>query len=64
MTKNPGDQRHESAAGRKKPYQKPEIRQVALRPEEAVLGSCKSSTAGGPAQLHCNSTSSCHNIAS
>lgn len=26
---------------RKKPYQKPEIRRVELRPQEAVLGGCK-----------------------
>jgi len=25
----------------KKPYTKPEVRQVQLRPEEAVLGGCK-----------------------
>ena len=27
--------------GKKRPYVKPEIQQVALRPEEAVLGACK-----------------------
>lgn len=32
----------------KKPYVKPEFIQVALRPEEAVLGSCKSSVYNGP----------------
>lgn len=32
----------------KKPYQKPEIRRFPLRPEEAVLGACKSSAGGGP----------------
>jgi hypothetical protein len=30
----------------KKPYRKPECIQVALRPEEAVLGSCKGSGSG------------------
>jgi hypothetical protein len=35
------------AAQSKKPYRKPEILQVPLRPEEAVLGGCKSATHGG-----------------
>ena len=30
----------------RKPYRKPEIRRVLLRPEEAVLGTCKSTGAG------------------
>ena len=36
--------------GVKRPYAKPEIKQVALRPDEAVLGACKASTGtgGGP----------------
>lgn len=33
---------------KKKPYTKPEITQIALRPEEAVLGGCKVAGAGGP----------------
>jgi hypothetical protein len=32
----------------KKPYVKPEFIQVALRPEEAVLGGCKTAAAAGP----------------
>lgn len=32
----------------KKPYQRPEVVRYPLRPEEAVLGACKSSNAGGP----------------
>jgi hypothetical protein len=31
----------------RKPYDKPAVRQVALRPEEAVLAGCKSGS-GGP----------------
>jgi hypothetical protein len=34
--------------GKKRPYAKPEIQQVALRPEEAVLGSCKGTGGSGP----------------
>lgn len=31
----------------KRPYEKPSIKQVDLRPEEAVLGACKTSSGGG-----------------
>ena len=33
--------------GEKRPYVKPEIKQVALRPDEAVLGACKASSGAG-----------------
>jgi len=32
----------------RKTYQKPEMVRVALRPDEAVLGHCKSGSASGP----------------
>jgi hypothetical protein len=32
----------------KKPYVKPQVTQVALRPEEAVLGGCKTASTMGP----------------
>jgi len=35
-------------------YQPPEVVRVSLRPEEAVLGHCKTSTATGPAAPHCS----------
>jgi hypothetical protein len=39
----------------KKPYTKPEVKQVPLRPEEAVLGFCKTqATGGGPSSPTCN----------
>jgi hypothetical protein len=40
---------------KKKPYTKPEIKKVQLRPEEAVLGGCKWSVAPspGPFQPNC-----------
>jgi hypothetical protein len=34
--------------GTRRPYAKPEIKQVALRPEEAVLGACKGTGGSGP----------------
>ncbi len=39
----------------KKPYMKPEVKQVPLRPEEAMLGGCKATDAGGgPVSNPCN----------
>ena len=39
----------------KKPYVKPEVTQVPLRPDEAVLGNCKSMTTSGPTTSICSS---------
>jgi hypothetical protein len=39
----------------KRPYRKPEVIQVPLRPEEAVLGHCKSNANAGP-----GGSSNCH----
>ena len=43
----------------KKPYQKPEIRKIELRPEEAVLGGCKIASSSGPAQATCTVPANC-----
>jgi hypothetical protein len=50
---------------RRKPYQKPEVQRVALRPEEAVLGACKAlngtvggGTAGSCSAVSCQTTGS------
>ena len=43
----------------KKPYSKPQIQEVPLRPDEAVLGNCKTSSTSGPAQHRCTSPSAC-----
>jgi hypothetical protein len=48
---------------KKRVYQKPELVQVPLRPEEAVLGFCKKSGAHGPGQSACN-TVACFTIGS
>jgi hypothetical protein len=37
----------------KKPYVKPEVEKVPLRPEEAVLGNCKISGIIGPGNPNC-----------
>lgn len=44
---------------RKQPYEKPDIQEVPLRPEEAVLGACKTSSRSGPAQVRCSFPTAC-----
>ena len=48
----------------KKPYEKPEITEIELRPEEAVLGSCKTSASAGPGSGRCNFPSNCSSLGS
>lgn len=48
----------------KKQYSKPEVIEVSLRPEEAVLGSCKTKRISGPGQGACSVPSSCSSLAS
>jgi hypothetical protein len=51
----------------KRPYVKPEIKQVALRPDEAVLGACKSitgSSGSGPGGGNCRSPLPCSSVGS
>jgi hypothetical protein len=43
----------------RKPYEKPQIQEVPLRPDEAVLGGCKTASTSGPAQHRCTVPSSC-----
>jgi len=43
----------------KKPYKKPEIKRVPLRPQESVLGFCKTSQARGPQIGTCTRPGSC-----
>jgi len=43
----------EKTSGSKKPYEPPQIVQVNLRPEEAVLGNCKFMGVAGPANSSC-----------
>lgn len=49
----------------KKPYAKPEIKRFALRPDEAVLGFCKSSTQSGSGGSNsCNNPAPCRVLGS
>ena len=59
----PGAERR-SARSSKKPYVKPEMSQVSLRPEEAVLGGCKVAGALGSGQPGCNFPSACSALTS
>lgn len=49
----------------KKAYSKPELIQVPLRPEEAVLGNCKTAGVVGPGgNFDCRPVGPCFNIGS
>lgn len=48
----------------KRRYEKPELTQVSLRPEEAVLGACKKGNVSGPGQPKCNNPAPCSSIGS
>ena len=49
---------------KKKPYIKPEVTRFPLRPEEAVLGFCKSSASSGPSGGSCQVVGFCHTAGS
>jgi hypothetical protein len=42
-------------ADSKKPYEPPQLTTINLRPEEAVLGHCKTLNGGGSGQFGCGS---------
>jgi hypothetical protein len=48
----------------KRQYVKPEIKEVPLRPDEAVLGGCKTSSKSGSTQFRCNSPHNCSALTS
>ena len=52
-------ERKEEKMKTKKPYKKPEIKRVPLRPQESVLGFCKTSQARGPQIGTCTRPGSC-----
>ena len=49
---------------RKKAYQPPRLTTINLRPEEAVLGHCKTSSSGGPVQSTCTFITMCASVGS
>lgn len=48
----------------KKRYEKPTLTEVALRPEEAVLGNCKTISVSGPAMPDCSAFGGCSSLGS
>ena len=42
---------NDPSEGKRKPYEKPTLSEVALRPDEAVLGNCKTVSVSGPANM-------------
>jgi len=57
------DRENSSERRCQRPYEKPAIIEVPLRPEEAVLGNCKLSGSGpGPFQGFCDSPAACNAI--
>ncbi|MCU1228817.1 MAG: hypothetical protein JWO97_1701 [Acidobacteria bacterium] len=55
---------NEFHAEAKKPYEKPEVKRFPLRPEEAVLGFCKSASAAGASGGNCFITGPCQTAGS
>jgi hypothetical protein len=59
------DRQQQDPQRTKRPYSKPELVQVPLRPEEAVLGNCKSSSAAGPGgPANCFPVGNCFSLGS
>ncbi len=54
------DKSGERVEGRKKAYSKPEVKKVALKPEEAVLGACKNTGQTGPGAASCGTPIYCY----
>ncbi len=54
----------ENGYHQKKKYEAPKITTISLRPEEAVLGHCKSSSASGPVAAGCSSGIACNALGS
>jgi hypothetical protein len=51
-------------SSRRKPYEKPTVSEIALRPDEAVLGSCKTALVAGPVEANCGALGGCFTIGS
>jgi hypothetical protein len=47
------EEKEEERPAEKRPYRKPRLKRVALRPEEAVLGGCKTASSSGPSGAVC-----------
>ena len=54
----------DGAPKKKKPYESPKVTIISLRPEEAVLGSCKNASSAGPVQGTCAAVAPCSSLGS
>jgi hypothetical protein len=55
---------NKSEPDKKRAYQKPELTQVSLKPEEAVLAVCKTNRVSGAIQARCLSPAPCSSAGS
>jgi hypothetical protein len=65
--RNQGDfmRKEPNAPHNEKPYEAPKVVRISLRPEEAVLGNCKTSSSAGPVSGSCTTMGSpCMSIGS
>jgi hypothetical protein len=49
---------------KKEPYEPPRVTVISMRPEEAVLGVCKSNSSAGPVGAPCTAVGACMVIGS
>ena len=47
------DEGKKKAPPKKKPYAKPAVKKVELKPDEAILGGCKTTGTSGPSDSNC-----------
>lgn len=53
-----------TASGARKKYERPVLVKISLRPEEAVLGNCKTSRVAGPVSFSCSAVGPCRTVGS
>ncbi len=58
------DENEDSSPAARRTYVRPEITRVPLKPEEAVLGACKTAGVGGPVSSDCTVPVGCSTIGS
>jgi len=54
----------QNGSRQKRGYERPKVTVISLRPEEAVLGNCKSMTSSGPVGSSCAAVGSCRTLGS
>jgi hypothetical protein len=56
------DKPRERTQSAKRSYEKPVLSQIQLKPEEAVLGGCKTTSGTGSLQATCNIPAPCNAV--